>query len=111
MSIEQWSERVLIVRRAADPHLGEELQAPIERVATQPADVILDFATVRYLNSSHISRLLRLRKTALSAGSRLVLCAVETQAWGAFLVTGLDKVFEFCESVPTALATLQVARE
>jgi hypothetical protein len=28
--------------------------------------------------------------------------------WGAFLVTGLDKVFEFVDSVPLALATLQI---
>jgi hypothetical protein len=27
---------------------------------------------------------------------------------GAFLVTGLDKIFEFTDNVPTALATLQL---
>ena len=31
---------------------------------------------------------------------------VSTQVWGSFLVTGLDKVFEFSDSVSTALATL-----
>jgi hypothetical protein len=29
--------------------------------------------------------------------------------WGTFLTTGLDKVFEFSDSVTTALATVQIA--
>jgi len=28
--------------------------------------------------------------------------------WGAFLVTGLDKMFDFSDNVMTALATLQL---
>jgi anti-anti-sigma regulatory factor len=45
-----------------------------------------------------------------SNGSRLLLCNITTQVWGAFLVTGLDKIFELSDNVPTALATLQIAR-
>jgi hypothetical protein len=36
---------------------------------------------------------------------------LDTQVWSAFLVTGLDKVFEFADSVPTALAALQISRQ
>ena len=43
------------------------------------------------------------------ADSRLVLCGAGTQVWGVFLVTGLDKIFEFSDNVSTALATLQLA--
>ena len=38
-----------------------------------------------------------------------MLCGVTNHVWGAFLITGLDKVFEFSDNVPTALATLQMA--
>ena len=32
----------------------------------------------------------------------------DDQVWGAFLVTNLDKLFEFTGDVPTALTTLQI---
>ena len=42
---------------------------------------------------------------------RLVLCQINTNVWGLFLVTGLDKVFEFAESLATALAAVQLTAE
>jgi hypothetical protein len=42
---------------------------------------------------------------------RLVLCEINTNVWGLFLVTGLDKIFEFVDNVSTALATVQLAPE
>lgn len=110
MPIEQWSDDVVIAHLLAEPHLGEELQAVLDRLAQGPVDVVLDFAGVKHLNSSHIAQLLALRKGSNATGQRLVLCAVDNHAWGAFLVTGLDKVFEFVDAVPTALASLQMER-
>jgi anti-anti-sigma factor len=110
MPIEKWSDNVIIVHLAGDPHLGENLQAAVDEVEQRSVGVVLDFGAVRYVNSSHIARLLKLRKAVLTAGSRLVLCAVDTQVWGAFLVTGLDKIFDFADSVPTALASLQIGQ-
>jgi len=110
MPIEKWSDRIVIAHLSPDPHLGEDLQSVQDQVSGE-TNVILDFAGIKYLNSSHIARLLKLRKAIVSAGSRLVLCAVDTQVWGAFLVTGLDKIFEFTDSVPTALAGLQITQE
>jgi anti-anti-sigma factor len=110
MPIEKWSDRIVIAHLAPDPHLAEDLQSVQDQVSEQ-TNVILDFAGIKYLNSSHIARLLKLRKAVVAAGTRLVLCAVDTQVWGAFLVTGLDKIFEFTDSVPTALAGLQIAQE
>jgi len=111
MPIEQWSERISIVHLAADPHLAENLQTAHELTSGKPVDLVLDFGAVRYLNSSHIARLLKLRKTMTSDGNRLILCALDTQVWSAFLVTGLDKIFEFADSVPTALAALQIEQQ
>jgi len=111
MPIEKWSDRIVIAHLAADPHLSEDFQSAQEEGAQEGIDVILDFAAVKYLNSSHIARLLKLRKVITTAGNRLVLCCVDTQVWGAFLVTGLDKVFEFTDSVPTALASVQLSRQ
>jgi anti-anti-sigma factor len=110
MPIEKWSDCIAIVHLSADPHLNEDLQTIQEQAPAQGTDVVLDFGAVKYLNSSHIARLLKLRKAMSLAAKRLVLCAVDAQVWGAFLVTGLDKIFEFTDSVPTALASLQISR-
>src|SRR5439155_24005956 len=107
MLIEKWSDRIGIVHLCADAdHLGDDLQSAQEQLTLDGVDIVLDFAGVKYLSSSHIARLLKLRKAVSIAGNRLVLCSVDTQVWCAFLVTGLDKIFEFTDSVPTALAGL-----
>jgi anti-anti-sigma factor len=112
MPIEKWSDRIVIAHLAPDPHLGEDLQTVQDQAEGDgQSDIVLDFAGVKYLNSSHIARLLKLRKAIGAIGRRLVLCAVDTQVWGAFLVTGLDKIFEFADSVPTALAGLQISQK
>ena len=73
-----------------------------------PADIVLNLAAVSFINSSNVARLLRLRKQAMAANRRLLLCGVNTQVWGIFLVTGLDKIFGFTNDISTALATLQM---
>ena len=111
MPIEQWSDRIGIMHLSNDPHLAENLQSAQELTGSKPVDLVLDFAAIRYLNSSHIARLLKLRKSMTGDGNRLILCALDTQVWSAFLVTGLDKIFEFADSVPTALAALQIEQQ
>jgi anti-anti-sigma factor len=111
MPIEKWSEQISIARLPGDQHLNEELQTLQERASDNPVDLVIDMSTVRYVNSSHIARLLKIRKLTVGGDRRMVLASVDPQVWGAFLVTGLDKVFDFAETVPTALATLQVSNK
>ena len=111
MPIEKWSEEISIARLANDPQFSDELQTLSEQAEGAPTDVVLDLAAVKFMNSSHIARLLKLRKQMVAGGRKLVLCAVDSQLWGTFLVTGLDKVFDFADTVPTALASLKIAEE
>lgn len=109
MALEKWSEQVYVARLLDDPQFTDDLQLLSDQLARSGTSAVLDFATVKYVNSSNIARLLRLRKQAISADQKLVLCGLSTQLWGTFLSTGLDKVFDFSESVTTALATLQIS--
>ena len=109
MPIEKWSDKVNVLHLADDPQFTDDLQALESQLETKPAAAVLDLAAVHFINSSNIARLLKLRKLMINHNRRLVLCGVSTQVWGSFLVTGLDKVFEFSDSVTTALATLQMA--
>src|SRR5215213_3002848 len=105
MAIEDWSERVIIAHLSGEPQFSDDLQTIGERVAghhQQAKDVVLDFAGLRFVSSSQIAHLLKLRKELAAAGTRLVLCGVDAQVWGSFLVTGLDKLFDFSDAVPTA---------
>jgi anti-anti-sigma factor len=109
MAIQKWSDKITVVELADDPQFTDELGTVTESLGEQPKDVVLNFAAVSFINSSNVARLLRLRKTVLLQQRRLILCAVNTQVWGVFLVTGLDKIFEFTNDISTALATIQLA--
>ena len=85
MPLEKWSDRVVVARLADDPQLTEDLLSLDQSGNHQPRDVVLDFSTVNYVNSSHLSRLLRLRKRTVAEEGRLILCGVVTQVWGTFL--------------------------
>ena len=107
MPIEKWSDKVAVVHLADDPQFTEDLQS-LAAPLRQNASIVLNFNAVRYINSSNISRLLKLRKQLATTDARLILCGLSTQVWSVFLVTGLDKIFEFSDNVPTALATIQI---
>jgi anti-anti-sigma factor len=109
MPIEKWSDNINVLHLADDPQFTEDVLTLETQVSSKPTDAVLDFSAVHFMNSSNIARLLKLRKHMITRDRRLVVCGVSTQVWGTFLVTGLDKVFEFSDNVTTALASLQGA--
>lgn len=107
MPIEQWSDDIVLVRLNDDPAFTEDLDA-LRRRFDEGISAVLDFSSVRFVNSSNLGSLLELRKQAQADERRLILCGVGTSVWGALLVTGIDKLFTFVDDVPTALASLQL---
>ena len=109
MSIESWSDNIMIVELQDDPTFTDDLNSLMELLdARQEVDVVLNFAGVNYLNSSNIAKLLKSRKKVITNRRRLVLCGIDTNVWGLFLVTGLDKIFEFTDNVANGLAAVQI---
>lgn len=110
MPIQQWSDSILIGEMQDDPQFTDDINALVEQCAENPQyDVLVSLGEVSFLNSSNISKLLKLRKTVqISNQRKLKLCGVNTQVWGVFLVTGLDRIFDFADDVPTALAAMQL---
>ena len=109
MALQNWSDEIVVVELADDPQLSDELSGLMECLSEGVKDVVLDFAAVSFVNSSNLSKLLKLRKVLTTAKRHLILSRVNTQVWGVFLITGLDKIFECTNDVSTALATLQLA--
>lgn len=108
MPIETWSDHVIVAHLADDPQFAEDLQSLEQTAVQKKSSVVLDFGAVHFVNSSNISRLLKLRRQLISSDRRLILCNVNAHVWGTFLVTGLDKIFQFSDNVALALATLQM---
>ncbi len=110
MAFEQWSENLLVGELSDDPQFTDDLTAIIEHCTDNTrTDVLLDFSNVSHLNSSNIAKLLKLRKLSMISNERrLKLCSIQRHVWGVFLVTGLDKIFEFAADKPSGIAALQL---
>ena len=106
MPIEPRTHGAYIARLIDDPGLSTDLDALLNQALQPAARVILDFARVRFVNSSNIARLLRLRKLLIQSDGRLMICALGPQVESVFAVTGLDKIFNF--SPDTSEAERQV---
>lgn len=112
MGLQDWSERIIVVELSDDPQFTDDLNALLDLVEKRNgADVLLNFAGVNFLNSSNIAKLLKLRKQLHSVTpGKLRLCGISNSVWGVFLVTGLDKLFEFSDDVASGLAMLQLTK-
>ncbi|HSW45231.1 MAG TPA: STAS domain-containing protein [Phycisphaerae bacterium] len=110
MPIQNWSDDVLLLELADDPQFTDDMTALLESVEKNSnVDVVLNFQNVRFLNSSNIAKLLKLRKRLVVGHKRkLKLCAVNTHVWGVFLVTGLDKIFDVYDDVASGVLSLQL---
>ena len=110
MPVEQWSDTILLAELTDDPQFTDDLAQLLEQCGTSPlCDVLLNLADVQHLNSSNLAKLLKLRKlVAITNQRRLKLCSINAHVWGVFLVTGLDRIFEVAEDLPTGLAGLQM---
>ncbi|TWT44071.1 hypothetical protein RAS1_04770 [Phycisphaerae bacterium RAS1] len=112
MAVEQWSDTIVLGELQDDPQFTDDLQGVIDQCTdNNRLNVLLNLGGVSYLNSSNIAKLLKLRKLLTITNQRkLKLCGVNTHVWGVFLVTGLDRIFDFVDDVPSGLAALQMGK-
>jgi len=109
MSIENWSEEIVLVNLVKEPDMGNELQTVIGLITSESKfDVVVDFSEVDIVSSSSIAKLLKLRKVLRDNGNHLVISSVNRRTMRIFDMTGLNGVFDFVEDKFVALAGLQV---
>ena len=110
MSIQNWSDEIILVSLPHEPRLCREIGAVNDILSTQgPRDVVVDFSSVDIFTSASISNLLILHKLTLEAGRRLVLVSVGITAKCIFRIAGLNEVFEFADDRFAALDSIQHA--
>ena len=110
MPTERWSEQIWIVRLQNEPAFSDEVHPLLQRIGRDdtPPAIVIDLAEVTRINSSNLSQLLKLRKSASDHNVQLRVTSPTNAVWSVFLMTGLDKVFQFTRDTATALAELQI---
>ena len=97
----------LVVVTLVDEVLKADLDVLVKLDVPRPPAVVLDFTSVRHINSSSIARLLRLRQGIIEAEGKLALFGMNPQVMGVLRVTGLDKVFNLVNGVDAGIALVK----
>ena len=111
MSIQRWSENVILVDLPGEPERHDELQTVIGMLrAGDDCDVVVDFSHVDAVRGTCLADLLDLQGLAEEGGHKVTLCRVAPAIRGLLTIARLDDLFEFAEDRFTALASLQAAQ-
>ena len=70
--------------------------------------IVLDFATVEYLSSAALGKLITMHKKVKDAKGQLKLCNIRKDILEVFTITKLNKVFDIQDNLEKALTSLGV---
>ncbi len=109
MSIQRWSEEVILVELPGELEKHDELQTVIKILREgNHCDVVVDFSQVQVVSGAWLTRLWKIQRLARQCGHKLTLCGVAPATRGIFTIAHLDDLFEFAEDRFTALASPQL---
>ena len=104
MSVQQLSQRVLLITLPADPQSEGEMQEVIRSIGVgQDRDVIVDFSLTEILSSATLCNLMVLERLLSAIDRELILCSVPSNIEGIFARVGLRKLFRFAKDEFAAL--------
>lgn len=110
MSIQKWSDDIIVVDMPREPHFGDEIIATIDSLSLDScSNVVLDFTNVHMITSSSIAKLLKLRKILAQQERTLIFCHLHPRTLNILRLTGLVDVFKVMDDKMMALACLQLA--
>jgi anti-anti-sigma factor len=100
ITVEQTEDRTTLTFNDASI-LGEtnikELEARVMKALDEaPArEIVLDFSKIRFMASSFIRLLVKIRQEVIDRGSQMSISNVHPKIHQIFEITSLDKVFKF----------------
>jgi CheY-like chemotaxis protein/anti-anti-sigma regulatory factor len=110
MSIQRWSEDVILVDLPEELANDDELQSVIAALHNSgDCDVVVDFSHVQTVGGAWLHRLQRIQKLVRERGHKLMLCGVPPATRGIFTIAHLDDLFQFAQDRFAALASPHVA--
>jgi len=112
MSIENWSDNVIVVNLATQPETADELIDVDELARTRGnCDVVIDCSGVQTLTALSRSRLISLRRSLNALGHKLIVCNPSDATRETLNSTGLAGVLQFASDKFSALADLQLSSQ
>lgn len=72
-----------------------------------PDKIVVDFTRVRFISSMMLGLLVDLWRRMKEYGGRLCICGIDPQLNRVFRITHLDRIFQFCPDVQTAVDSLK----
>lgn len=107
MSVEHWSDEIVLVNLPREPEMADELAYVTQLVCDGRAcDVVVDCSEVDGITSRCQSRLATLYRELACCGRRLVLCNPSSVARDIFDASGLAQVLNFVGDKSAALARI-----
>jgi len=108
MSVQNWSEHVVLVNLPAEPQMADDLADVAYRVRHRhDCDVVIDCSHAPRVGSSSCCRLLELNKAVCSSGHCLVLCGSGAKLQETFAAPALAHTLRTASDRFTALAALE----
>lgn len=109
MSIQQYSEGIIIANIQNEALMGDELNNLYSVTRDRGGcDVIIDFSGQKHIvTSPSISKLLKLHKLLIEDGHSLVLFNLHESTKGTFKCAGLDVHFTFADDKSQALTIIK----
>ncbi|HEX3761383.1 MAG TPA: STAS domain-containing protein [Kofleriaceae bacterium] len=87
-------ETTLVVRGSLDINSAPALAEEIDKiVATRPAKVVVDLATLDLIDSSGVAALVKLYKGVRNLGGAMTIAGARDQPLAIFKLLRMDKVF------------------
>ncbi len=107
MSVQNWSEHVVLVDLPAEPQMADDLADVAYRVRHRhDCDVVIDCSHAPRVGSSSCCRLLELNKAVCSTGHCLVLCGSGSKLRETLAAPALAHTLRFARDRFTALTGL-----
>ena len=108
----EYAENATIVTFVDEKILEEmdiqALQASVMSVVeeVERINLILDFCNVQFLSSAVLGLLMRISKKVYEKEGQLKLCNISPRIYEIFKITRLNKIFDICEDVDSAIESL-----
>jgi anti-anti-sigma factor len=107
MSVEHWSDEIVLVNLSCEPETADELAYVTQLVRDgRSCDVVVDCSEVDGITSCSRSRLATLYRELLCCGRHLVLCNPSSVARDIFDASGLAQVLNFVGDKSASLAKI-----
>ena len=72
----------------------------------QPQKLVIDFCGVKFFSSQILGLLVDLWRKLTNYGGIMLISGIDPQLSRVFKITNLDKIFEFCPDMETAVRTI-----